>query len=499
MKVRANFKNAILKELQLEFLLQGEAQRIIMERLESTVENQQEKPERRKRIFLSVLKNKFLAMAMAGFITLGGGWEKGLADQLRIKIPEKGAQIEFVLETAITDEKLNNFKEKVGREEPEFSKWLDGCVKSLRTQLDNLTNSILNYDPAGEGDLKKEKYLRESFAEPETEGVADSLIARDHMTVSKIQKKAELLKQYQKFLDDNLDGILWGITLTEDSKAVRNNLVKLVNPPEIYFSTHDPIGFWRAKGYVGPVRKQDYKFQEKSEIKKYNPQIKILPQAFELNQNEIVDFNAYINVVVHELIHALHPGSDNKERFANSSFLSGNLREGITQNLAFETVQYLGTKKEDIKPIVGALNYDVGLIVTAILESVFRAQRYEGDTLAKWHTAMIDDKDMIRGLATALQQLGLDKTIAQDISNTEIPLRDLPEERWLKGILIDILARLKITNVNLSPEFLKAIIANNRRLDDWQIQQFEETMELGSIETKVGERIKTIEKERVRH
>ena len=69
-------------------------------------ENHQ-KTERMRRSFFNTLKNKLTAMALAGFVTLGGGWEQSFADQLRIKVnKDKGTHAEFTLETALTDEKI---------------------------------------------------------------------------------------------------------------------------------------------------------------------------------------------------------------------------------------------------------------------------------------------------------------------------------------------------------------------------------------------------------
>ena len=69
-------------------------------------------------------------MAIAGFLTLGVGWEQNFADQLRLIKPEKGAP-QFVLEPGITTEKLDDFRNKLEKNEPEFIVWLEKNCKSI--------------------------------------------------------------------------------------------------------------------------------------------------------------------------------------------------------------------------------------------------------------------------------------------------------------------------------------------------------------------------------
>ncbi len=429
-----------------------------------------------KRKFLGGMKQKLTAMALAGFVTLGGGWEKSLADQLKIKLPEKeGAAPEFTLETAITAEKLTRFKEKIRREEPGFARWTERYIESLKQQLDKLVDEILNYDLQSQSDLEKEKNLQQILWRPEMENHADNLIEKGHEVITKLKKKPEVLRNHSEFLKSNLDTIVWGIIFMADSERVRNNQIRLVFPPEIVLSIHD---FEESNDLAAHVN-----FNRGIFTGKYTPRIKILPGTFELDQKQEPSLNYFVNIMIHELVHALNPNSINR------SSLYKKLIEGIAQNIAFEVVQHLGTQNENIKPIVSLLKYDIRLIVAAILESVFRSQQYGEDTLAEWHAGTINnDNYMLNRLGTALEILNLDATIAQDIGsiNSADPRKG---ELWLfKEILIDMLARLKITNVNLSPEFLRAIIASNRKLDDWQIRRFEETIELGAIETRIKDR-----------
>jgi len=450
---------------------------------------EKEKKEEPKKKFFSGLKSRFLAFATAGFLTLGGGWEKGFADQLKIKIPDKkGAPVEFVLETAITDEKLTNFKEKIIREEPEFARWIERYIESVKSQLDELTDEVLDYDLQSRTDLEKERNLRSVLQEPEAEGHADYLIEKGHRTVISLKKKPEILKKHQEFLKSNLDTIAWGIVFMADSEDVRNNQIKFIFPPEINLSIHD-LETEELSARVLPERSSGIRV----------PQIDILPSTFEFNTNDEFNLNLYVNIIIHELIHALNIGSGKQWRTINTSSMHGKLKEGITQNIAFEVVQYLGTKHENIKPIVSVLGrgYDIRLILAAILESIFRSRQYGGDTLAKWHTGIINNDDyMLNRLSDALRVLNLDSSIVQDINgiNNYDPREG---ESWaFRRILIDILAKLRLGNVNLSPEFLKAIIANNRRLDDWQVKKFEETIQLGSIETGIQGKVDEIKQKK---
>jgi len=216
------------------------------------------------------------------------------------------------------------------------------------------------------------------------------------------------------------------------------------------------------------------------------PKIVLFPGTFESGENRIVDFNTYVNVFVHELIHALNSNSDNEKRLSSASDLRSTLIEGITQNIAFEVIQYLGTSNDRLQPLVSSLgDYDIKLLVASIIESVLRATG--SDTLTKWHQVMKSDEDMLEDLSMALAKLNLDPSISSDIERLNHPetYRNSSKDPF-EQILLSMINKFELKGVDLSAEFLKAIITKNRRLDDWQIKKLEETL-------------KSITKEDVRH
>lgn len=182
--------------------------------VQESAETEEKATEKRKKHFFKGIKNKLLVMAAAGFITLGAGWDEALADQLKLKVPKKaGAAPEFILETAITSERLQEFKQKIEKEEPEFKNWIENYVSLLKDQLNNLADSILTYDLKGEDDKISEANLKAVWtSEPEVYA-ADPLIEKDHKTIHSLQQTGKLLKNAQKVLNDNLNEIIWAIFL----------------------------------------------------------------------------------------------------------------------------------------------------------------------------------------------------------------------------------------------------------------------------------------------
>src|SRR3989344_619885 len=102
------------------------------------VESTENTLEKKKKRFFSGLRNRFLALAAAGFITLGAGWGKDLLQQLEAK--DKDVVAELVLRDEINENVLGDFKNETKREEPEFAKLAKQYREIVGAQLKNFIN-----------------------------------------------------------------------------------------------------------------------------------------------------------------------------------------------------------------------------------------------------------------------------------------------------------------------------------------------------------------------
>ncbi|MEK7138861.1 MAG: hypothetical protein AAB799_01640 [Patescibacteria group bacterium] len=442
-----------------------------------TIESKREKLTRN-------LRNKFMAMAMAGFVTLGGALEKSYADQIKIKNRE-GGKLEFLLEAGMTDAKLASFRAKVEREEPKFKSWIEKCMANVRSEIDRFTNDILNFKIGDNMDLFLETEINlfsNSFL-GEFDLDAESVIEKDHRLILYFQKNPQVLKDTQQFIKLNLEKILWGIVFLDDSRASRDQLVVNVMPPKINFVVHDNNELARLHATARPVTADI--FVEKAGTQASASSPPFWRTEIDIYSTSFLDFRSgdtskilYFNVLVHELVHAFHHGGPKSLNEVGSN-LRQNLKEGIAQNIAFEIIQYLGSpKKEEIRPAISYINYDDRLVSAAILDGILRTGR-EPDLLAKWHIGVSGDRELGSGLLDALRGLGLDTAIATEVE--DFKSFSIGEHSPSYQMMLGLLTRLEISGVNLSPSFIRDIVAANRCMDDWQSERLDQLLRLGSL------------------
>lgn len=424
----------------------------------------------RKKSFFSRVHQKFLAMTMAGFLTLGGGWEKSFADQLKIKTPEKkGDQIEFVLEAGITDEKIEAFRSKLEKEEPAVLTWLNIYKKLYTEQLNAMENEILNGTLGGEKDTDNESEMYKATDEEllRPQDVVQE-VASDHEIVNILRKDPEKLKQYHQFITDNIDKIILSALMLQDSKDARKNLIQHTNAPVMNFKYHDTARLmWDFAAYMEPLPSDVMDQYRKGEIKKSDlpiknsPAITMIPESF-LGYSYNVSLKKYLESLIHESIHTIQFVSKPKDYKGKETHITTTIREGLTQHITFEILQYLAPKDPElgIKPHVGfSQKYDRRLLITSIMDSIFKTA--ENKTLTEWYYSMRhENKEFIKEFKDSLNKLGLDVKIAEDFnkfSNGRITEMDF---------LAILLGRLQLQKIELSKEFLNDILKKNRGIDD---------------------------------
>lgn len=434
--------------------------------------DKEEAPQEIKRSFLNGIKQKLTATALAGFITLGGGWEKSLADQLKVKMPEKkGAAPEFVLETAITAEKLEKFKEKIRREEPDFAAWLENYKRAVREELAKFRLTVSEYRIGGEQDRRQEEALRFNAEVNESLSIdAEGIIAWDHTIIENLKKSSDFVSKLDTLVEENLDDILWGIILMDDSRSTRDHMVRFVKAPTIKFPYH-------ARDNIAGQARLTPKLKENNFVESldwWDSEIEIYPSALRGYRSADYSLSNAVNSLIHEIIHTIHPGGKRKESISEEDIFVM-LREGITQNETFEIIQYLSSRTDrtdnrNIMPALGS-EYDERLVLAEILESIARSSA-DKDFLVRWHTRLINNQEMYSSLNLALRRLNLDRTVIGLLAG----YRHNPTTYTAPEVLLmDVLAKLKMSGINLSPEFLRDILTRGRRIDAVMFQEITDT------------------------
>src|SRR3989344_2413524 len=432
------------------------------------IESKTEKSLNKRKGLWARLCSRFTAMALAGFITLGGGWEKSFANQLRIKIPESQNIVpELFLEVGITDEKLKKLEDKIIKEEPEFIRWVDNYVETVKNQIDSMSKDM--FQLKAEDDLRQEKEVREIIAIEKldlSEEYLEEFFDKNRKDFQFIKSNHEQIKIIDDFIKTNLRTIVICMALLEDSKTSRMRSIDNIGFPEFNFKIHN----------LKYLINETASFIEftKSAVgnKQLFQKITITPAAFRSRYGDsdikYID-SSYLNIVIHELMHGLNPGfGDNGERSELRSFLG----EGITQNITFEIVQYLSQKKPELKPQVGFIEYDQRVIVINIIDAILRTQEENKDAMSQWYAGWINDDKFISCLNKTLKNLNIDTKLAKDVRDM-VKILKKPKSlidyfQPFYGPMMRLVARLDSSGIKVSPGLLKDILTQNRTIDDLQ-------------------------------
>lgn len=458
--------------------------------------------EQRRESFFKNIKNKLMSLALAGFITFGPGTLKdSYAEQLRMAKKDKAVP-EFVFESGITEEKLALFRKTLEENEPEFIEWINLYKQKIISETDEMLKVVLKVNP--DKDREEEKLLANHIARlnsdlPGEGGWSTDYISQaDHKILGLMAKRPGLIKEYTDFLKDNIDKVILSFALLSDSPEIRKSLIANGKPPEIDFHYHN--FFYYADNNPNPTGITAYEFvtdgnSGTDKTTTIQPNIKLTPRAF-AKPDSGLNLNGYTDVFVHELIHSLTLGSFNSQVLSKNSVeafpsMRTVLSEGRAQNITNATMQYFGQKKKGLSPEVGASEYDQRVIIASIIEAILKAGNHD-DTLAKWDSLMISSEDFIKELDSALEKLGLDTGIAEDVRlersyQTATPALDL---------LVKILARLKITGVKVSPELIRDVLIKGRDLSDWQISGAEHIIRMKELPTEIADQEEKIKKKK---
>jgi len=396
-----------------------------------------------------------MAMALAGFITLGGPLEKSYADQIHVA-KQEGTVPEFVLEAGITEQKLDAFEKKLKEEEPEFWGWFEYYEESVVKELDGYKNRVLSI--SSEQDTGAEQILmreteNSSMDETKKEGTRHKIeeyIDLDHKIVASLKNKPEALEEHIKFLQNNIRTIILGSLFLDDSREVRDNLARFNDPPKIFFMPHSAQELFGVRGshhalYPDPANTEETNFKH---------YILMAPTAF-MDMGLNINLNYHDSILIHELLHSLTI-SVSPESFSSGSEMLLTVGEGITQNKTLEIIQFLNQKNINLKPILGL--YDERVVYAAILRGI--AKTYEnGDLLSKWQSGLIDDEVFLDHFKKAAIDLNLSgDSIVKNIRTLKKTETDLA--------LVNLIERLQLDYVDLSPEFVNDILTQGRSIDD---------------------------------
>src|SRR3989338_2111613 len=317
----------------------------------------------RREIFFRRVRSKFMAMAMAGFITLGSA---GRIEANQIQFDKKGESApEFVLEPAITQEKLHEFEEYLKKEEHESIEWLAEFETRLIEHIDRMSEKLLNLDPLED----KENKVLEFF-----------------------KSHPQELNEYQNMLKESMRKILLSAIMLDNSPAIRKKAISS-SFPIIILKPHDVSEIRGVNGYIA-----DKPFR-----------IVMTPRVF-LGHDGKINPAAYINFMVHEIIHTLRGHID------ITSILHMLLNEGSVQNNTYEVIQFIQSSNPRLKNVLGYKLYDNFIIPAAIFDAIAKSHG-SGDAVARWSAGLIDDDELIKDIREAAKGLGIDSKIADDLKN----------------------------------------------------------------------------------
>src|SRR3989344_3279506 len=449
--------------------------------------------EKRESLF-KTLRSKFMVMAMAGFVTLGGAWQESYADQLRLA-KQEGKPPQFLLEQGITERKLTDFREKLEKEELEFVTWVERYADHLGEQLDQVFEDILNNN--SEIDLKQENDLKSVVGEmkdPIKTGLlkkVDESIRADHDILTFLAREPDSLIRSFQFLKANLKNIIMSLALLDDSKDVRQRLKESKNFPTVIFYKHFEQQLkGQPAAFTFPIPWKDFKEVAESDKEissdKFHPQIVLFPQSF-LDHDGSIGINQFISNFVHELMHAIRVNSSSGGMPDYFSGTRSILTEGIAENRTYEIIQYLGQLRPELRlrPDVSFNAYDFRVVLMSILEAVAREGKRK-DVIALWDAGIVDDKYLTSNLKETFTKLNLSHDFIKDIEmlNKEIDLMSPVFE-----IIVNLLVDLNMRGVKLSPGFIASILTHGRVLDDWQIKKVDTSFVRGSLREEVAKRV----------
>lgn len=420
------------------------------EKLKNILEDKEIETTREKKRFFSGLRNRLLSLATAGFITLGADWGQGLARQLNIE-DKKEAITEFIVENEITHDALNDFRSKVERAEPEFRDLIEEYKQSVERGLGGLEEEIIGHNL---NDPDHKKYDQQLFEEQQNQWSMGNYegpdiswtIEKDHNLITLLQSEPESLKNGHKFIRENLDDIFWGMVFLNNSKDSREAMINFVSPPNLLFGAHSS----QNRATTIPELSSG----------KWRPKITVYPVSL-MNSERKFDINTYVNVLIHELGHAILAGSgDGKKlviKMGGIDFATV-LDEGRTQALTYKVVNHLRRDNPNFKPVIGEFGeYDQNLVIAEIIEGISRTYP-NGDFLVEWQMGIIDHQTMLNNLQKALNELGLNEDIPKLLVDFNFGIDRVKSATQL---LSDLIAKLKLGNINLSDEFVRSIIDRN--------------------------------------
>lgn len=415
------------------------------------------------------IDRRLQALAVAGFLTVGLSSEAG-ADQLKLTKPEKGSP-NFVMEDVVTSEKLTKFKEKIKAEEPEFFAWGENCIFSMKNSLDEMMAEISNFNPERGG---KEE--------------GGNKLTKQNMEIIKKLKANKNFALVEQLLKDNVDNIFWRFVLLDDSHAVREDMQKNVGNPAIKFQYNQTAELGQGRLAVTVLLPQN-------EGGKLVAEMRLSPTSFTGSDGEI-DLNLFVNTVVHEFWHTLHPGSQEKDPTRMTGFQS-NMIEGLAQNATFEVVQSItdGTNIKGLRPGVAMNRFDELVVMSSLTNAIIRSSSTP-DLLAKWNAGLIKEGEFLSKFKILLSELGLDPEMASDLARLSSPNKEMAEV-YNPGIKVyeNMLARLKIAGYTLSPKFVEGILTSGRALDDAQRQNLKWNLKIIDLDSNVSKQVKKLKNE----
>ena len=412
------------------------------------VESAENASEKKKKKFFSGLRNRLIAMALAGFITLGVDWTKSISLQLGLEDKKESVR-EFIYEREITDDVLDDFRAEIKTKEPEFARLAEEYKNFISSGLNKLEKEIIGHELNSRADsefdqglinLEIQAYESGNYSP----GNISETLTNDHQLISGIQSSPDFLTSNHDFFKKNLTDIFWCLALLNDSKDLRDAMVEFMKPPSLAFEAHASYG-------------QNSRAITNSSISsgRWHSEVTIYPATF-AGLDGRLSSNTYINIFIHELTHAITAGYANKkiDRKIGDDF-GEVLDEGRTQSLTYKIVRYLNRDNPNLKPIFEESGgYDQYLIIAEIIESIARTHR-NSDFMVDWQSGRIDYKTMLEHLQTSLRELNLSSNIYKQI--TEFRLGTSKSESSIK-FLNNLLIELRLANVNLSDDFVRSIL-----------------------------------------
>ncbi|MEJ0021471.1 MAG: hypothetical protein WDN47_02695 [Candidatus Doudnabacteria bacterium] len=438
--------------------------------------------EKKKSLFEKVRQGVYKrlnAMALAGFLTVSLSSES-YADQVKFAKPEN-APAHFVIEKEVDADKLENFKNKVKAEEPEFAQWTEDYASSVKKGMDEMSAQIDNFSP--DKDRKEEKEFEVESSDKKIYGLNPKyLVKRNHKVLEELRTNKDFRKA-QQMLKDNLENILWRFIQMDDSAAVRNTMREKVEKPNIDFKYHQGFELDRSLAVTTVHPQQDGE--------KLQSNLKFSPTSF-VDVNGKIDINLFVNTFVHELYHGMHPGSQKQEPGLMTGFQL-NMIEGIAQNVTFEVMQSIARNNDikSLRPEVGMNGYDELVVLASITDAVIRPSK-NPDLLAQWNAGIISEQKFLSAFKKILPDIGIDPGLADDLAELSSNQRDPEVYSPVTKAYESMLARLKISGYELSPKFVEGILKNGRKTDSTQDQNVAINLKLSKLNEKVSRRMENI-------